>query len=59
MGKNKFCELEEESSGWLGLGRALVQEIFQGRGAMGVGDDGVQGGDINSTHDGVRWEGSG
>ena len=24
-GKDKFCELEEESSGWLGVGRALVQ----------------------------------
>ena len=30
MGKDKFCELEEESSRWLGLGRALVQEMFQG-----------------------------
>ena len=28
VGKYKFCELEEESSGWLGVGRALVQEMF-------------------------------
>ena len=59
MGKDKFCELEEESSRWLGVGRAFVQEMFQGRKAMGVGDVGVQGGDINSSHDGVRWEGVG
>ena len=57
MGKDKFCKLEEESSGWLGVGRALVQEMFQGREAMGMGDVGVQGKDINSSHDGVRWEG--
>ena len=59
VGKDKFCELEEESNRWLGVGRALVQEIFQGREAMGMGDVGVQGGDINSSHDGVRWEGDG
>ena len=34
MFKDKFCELEEESSGWLCVGRALVQEMFQGREAM-------------------------
>ena len=39
--KDTFCELEEESSGWLCVGRALVQEIFQGREAMGMGDVGV------------------
>ena len=38
MGKDKLCELEEELSGWLGVGRALVQEMFQGREAMGMGD---------------------
>ena len=59
VGKDKFCELEEESSGWLGVGRVLVQEMFQGREAMSVGDVGVQGGDISSSHDGVRWEGDG
>ena len=59
MGKDKFCELEEESSRGLGVGRALVQEMFQGREAMGVGYVGVQGGDINSSHNGVRWEGGG
>ena len=41
VGKYRFGELEEESSGWLGVGRALVQEMFQGRGAMGMGDFGV------------------
>ena len=41
VGKDKLCELEEESSGWLGVGRVLVQEIFQGREAMGMGDVGV------------------
>ena len=58
MGKDKLCELEEESSGRLGMGRTLVQEMFQGREAMGIGDVGVQGGDINSGHDGVKWEGN-
>ena len=38
VGKDKFCELEEESSRGLGVGRALVQEMLQGREAMGVGD---------------------
>ena len=56
VGKDKFCELEEESSRGLGVGRALVQEMFQGREAMGVGYVGVQGGDINSSHNGVQWE---
>ena len=41
VGKDKLCELEEKSSGWLGVGRALVQEMFQGREAMGMGDVGV------------------
>ena len=41
MGRDKLCELEEESSGWLGVGRVLVQEMFQGREAMGMGDVGV------------------
>ena len=59
VGKDKICELEEDSSRWLGVGRALVQEMFQGREAMGVGDVGVQGGDINSSHNGVRWRGVG
>ena len=31
VGKDKFYELEEESSRWSGVGRALVQEMFQGR----------------------------
>ena len=39
----------------MGVRRALVQEVFQGREAKGVGDVDVQGGDINSSHDGVRW----
>ena len=38
LGMDKFSELEEESSGWLGVGRALNQEMFQGREAMGMGD---------------------
>ena len=54
VGKNKLCELEEEMSGWLGLGRALIKEMFQGR--EGMGDVSVYGGDINSGYDGVRWE---
>ena len=37
LGKDKLCELEEEMSGWLGVGRALVQ-MFQGREAMGMGN---------------------
>ena len=36
VGKDNFCELEEESSGWLGVGRALVQEMFQDRETMGI-----------------------
>ena len=28
VGKDKLCELEEELSGWLVVGRVLVQEIF-------------------------------
>ena len=59
MGKDKFCELEKESNAWLGVWRVLVQEMFQGREAMGMGDVGVQGGDFNSSHDGVKWEGGG
>ena len=31
VGKDKFCELEEESCECLGVGRALVQEMFQGQ----------------------------
>ena len=38
VGRDKLCELEEESSGWLGVGRALVQEMYQGREAMGMAD---------------------
>ena len=41
VGKDKLCELEEEASGWLGVGRALVQEMFQGRGSISMGDVGV------------------
>ena len=41
VGKDKLCELEEELSGWLGVGRALIQEIFQGREAMSMGNVGV------------------
>ena len=31
-----------------------IKEMFQGREAMDVGDVGVQGGDVNSSNDGVR-----
>ena len=58
VGKDKLCELDKELSGWLGVGRALNQEImFQGREAMSMGDVGVWGRNINSSHNGVRWEG--
>ena len=40
-GKDKLCELDEELSGWLGVGMALTQEMLQGREAMGIGDVGV------------------
>ena len=33
--------------------RASVQEVFQGRETMGVKDVSVEGGDINSRHDGI------
>ena len=39
--KDKLCDLEEELSEWLGVGRALIQEMFQGREAMDMGDVGV------------------
>ena len=35
------------------MGRAFVKEVFQGRETMGVGDVGIEGSDINSSHDGV------
>ena len=34
-------------------GRAFVKEVFQGRETMGVRDVGIEGSDINSSHDGV------
>ena len=37
----------------------MGREMFQGREAMGVGYVGVQGGDINISHNVVRWEGVG
>ena len=37
LGKDKLCDLEEELSRWLGVERALIQEMFQGREAMGMG----------------------
>ena len=40
VGKDKLFELDEES-GWLGVVRALIQEMFQGKEAMGMGDVGV------------------
>ena len=33
MGRDKLGELEEELSVWFGVGRAFIQEMFQGRGA--------------------------
>ena len=57
VGKDKFYELAEEPGGWLGVEKALVQEMFQERETIGMGDVGVKGGDINSGHDGVRWVG--
>ena len=41
VGKDKLCELEEESSGWLDVGRSLIQEMFQGREDMGMENAGV------------------
>ena len=41
MDKDKLCGLVEEMSGWLGVDRVLVQEMFQGREIMGMGDVGV------------------
>ena len=35
------------------MGRAFVEEVFQGRETMGVRDVDVEGSDINSRHDGV------
>ena len=35
------------------MGRAFVEEVFQGREIMGVRDVGIEGNDINSSHDGV------
>ena len=35
------------------MGRAFVEEVFQGRETMGVRDVSIEGGDINSSHDGV------
>ena len=35
------------------MGRPFVEEVFQGRGTMGVWDVGVEGSDINCSHDGV------
>ena len=35
------------------MGRAFVKEVFQSRETMGMGDVGVEGSDINSSHDGV------
>ena len=41
VGKAKLCELDKELSGWLGVGRVLIQEMFQGREAMCMRDVGV------------------
>ena len=35
------------------MGRAFVEDVFQGRETMGVGDVGVEGSEIISRHDGV------
>ena len=35
------------------MGRAFVEEVFQGREIMGMREVGVEGSDINSHHDGV------
>ena len=35
------------------MGRAFVEEVFQGRETMGVRDVGIEGSDINSSHEGV------
>ena len=35
------------------MGREFVKEVFQGRETMGVRDVGIEGSDINSSHDGV------
>ena len=32
------------------MGRAFVEEVFQGRETMGVRDVGIEGSDINSSH---------
>ena len=31
-------ELDKEFNGWLGMGRALIQEIIHGRETMSMGD---------------------
>ena len=36
------------------MGRAFVEEVFQGRETMGVRDVGVEGSDINCRHNGVE-----
>ena len=43
VGKEKLCELNNELSGWLGVRRVLIQEMFHGREAMSVEDVGVMG----------------
>ena len=54
MGEDKLGNLDKELSGWQGVGRAFVKEVFQGRETMGVRDVGVEGSDINGCHDGVE-----
>ena len=38
VGKDKLAELEEEISRWLGVGRVLIKEMFQGTEAMDMGN---------------------
>ena len=33
------------------MGRAFVEEVFQGRETMGVRNVSIEGGDINNSHD--------
>ena len=37
VGKDKFCELEDELSGWLVVGRTLVQKNVPGQIGHGCG----------------------
>ena len=41
MGEDKLGQFDKELSGWKGIGRTLIKEMFQSREAVGVRDVGV------------------